>query len=618
MDSVAVRGRSFLILADSSIYIENDTVILLPDTIAVKLRRDETRRSEEFYNNLKNKFYKKKFTKELYDILFVDVNTSQVKAEPVSNQDFYQLYAGKRIKEISVKKLEVFGTSINDTTKHTNSWAIRVANSLHVYTRSYIIRNNLFFETGDVLDPDLLKDSERVLRSLPYIKDARIYIVPDEENSELVGVLILVKDVWSISGELKIGNLQKSDVAVIDRNFLGLGQEFRNEFLYDSDNRPMIGYNGTYTINNIRKTFITGEVNYARSEPTSRYAARIYRNFITPEIKYAGGIDLSHNIIQAERQYPDTTYEYTTKYNLQDYWFGRSWLIGSDDEHGRTNIQAAIGYSKYNYIERPITTADTNQVFFDRKFYLYSVGISRRNYERSTLINGYGRTEDIPIGYLLEFTAGREFNEFYNRTYAGWRFSAGKYFGRLGYIRPSIQLGGFVHGGHLEQGVLRTGVQFFSYLYRYHKVNLRQFLSIDYVLGVNRFGYEYIDINDRRGVRGLSNTFLRGSKKLSIKAETVAFTPFYLVGFRFAIFGFADLAIVNLNSAKLLKNKLYQGYGIGLRLRNENLAFNTIQIRLAWYPQVPEDESSFGIRVSGQSNLGIPDFRIEKPAVIEF
>ncbi|UII24781.1 hypothetical protein LVD15_15835 [Fulvivirga maritima] len=373
MDSVAVRGRTFLILADSSLYIERDTILLLPDSIAIQLHKDETQRSDAFYQKLKDKFYKKRFTKELYDLLFVDVNRhkkSKPKEPTISNQDFYQLYAGRRIKSVNVKKLEVFGTSINDTTKHTNSWAIGVANDLHVYTRSYIIKNNIFFEMGDMLDPDMLKDSERVLRGLPFIKDARIYVVPDEDT-DFVNILILVKDVWSITGELDFGGVESMDVAVIDRNFLGLGQEFRNEFLYDSDEKPMIGYDGTYTVNNIYKTFITGEVNYAYSEPRDRIGVRLFKNFITPEIKYAGGVELSHNDVRVDREYPDTTYTFYTKFNYQDYWLGRSWLISSDEDKGRVNIQVAGGYSKYKYIDRPVVTVDTNQLYFDRKLYLF-------------------------------------------------------------------------------------------------------------------------------------------------------------------------------------------------------------------------------------------------------
>ncbi|ELR73201.1 hypothetical protein C900_05250 [Fulvivirga imtechensis AK7] len=618
MDSVRVKGRSFLILADSSIYIEKDTVIFLPDSVARQLRRDETRRSDEFYKRLKERFYKTRFTRELYDLLFVDPSKSAKPKETTSiSNGNYKKYEGRRINRIIIKKLEVFGTSILDTTRHSKAWAAKVANDLHVYTRSRIIRNNIFFAEGDNINPDALSDSERVLRNLPYVRDARIYVISGSD-SEDVEVLIIIKDIWSISGEVSVGGFDAADFAVIDKNFLGLGHELRNEFLYNTDHRPAIGYNGTYSINNIKNTFITGEVNFARSEPLDRVGIRFYRNFITPEIKYAGGVELNKTNILLKREYPDTTISFHTEFNHQDMWVGRSWLIDANEDKGRTNLQLAARYDRVRYLDRPVVTSDTNQMFFDRNLYLYSFGISRRDYEKSSLVRGYGRTEDIPNGYLLEFTTGKESNEFYNRAYIGWRFSIGNFYGRTGYFRPSMALGGFIRKGRVEQGTFKTTIDYFSHLYRFRRVNFRQFFRLDYTIGINRFHDEFVNINNGRGIRGLSDTFLRGTRKIALSAETVAFTPIYVIGFRFAFFGFIDLAMVNSENSKLLKNPLYQGYGIGLRLRNENMAFEAIQIRLAWYPVTPPDQSSLGFELTGQEPLRIPDFRIERPDVLEF
>lgn len=619
-DSVHVKGRSILILGDSSIYVEHDTVLVLPDTVAAKLKMDETKRSEDFYRKVKERLYKTRFTKELYRLLFNDVKKEEdKKTEPkaIITNGNYKKYQGQVINNIRIKKLEVFGTRITDTTKNYDSWAINLANDMHVYTRSRIIKSNIFFKEGDRVDPDLLTDSERILRNLPYVKDARIYVI-SRKGVPGVEVLIIVKDIWSISGEISVDNVERSDFAVIDKNFLGLGHEFRNEFLYNTEYVPKIGYSGTYSVNNIYKTFITGEVNFARSEPLDRTGIRIYRNFITPEIKYAGGIDINKSNILLNRIFPDTTIEFYTKFNQQDLWLGRSWLIRETDDGVRANIQVGARFDRTHYLDRPVVEKDTNQQFFDRNLYLVSVGFSQRSYEKSALILGYGRTEDIPSGYLLEFTTGKEVNEFYNRTYLGWRLSTGRYFGRLGYIRPSLHLGGFVRKSRVDQGVFSLQGDYFSPLYRVKKFNFRQFLRLRYTTGINRYDNEYININNQNGVRGLNYTFLRGTRKLAFSSETVAFTPYYIIGFRFAFFAFFDLALVNADNSKLLKNQLYQGYGLGVRLRNENLAINTIQVRLAWYPVTPPTTSGLGFDLSGQAPLRISDFRVEEPSVIGF
>ena len=64
-----------------------------------------------------------------------------------------------------------------------------------------------------------------------------------------------------------------------------------------------------------------------------------------------------------------------------------------------------------------------------------------------------------------------------------------------------------------------------------------------------------------------------------LNTETVLFTPYQPLGFRIALFGFADFGLLGY-SPNIFKNEFYTSFGIGIRLRNERLVFNTIQIRL--------------------------------------
>ncbi|MEL7006765.1 MAG: hypothetical protein AAFN93_29165, partial [Bacteroidota bacterium] len=130
MDTVAVKGRSFILLGDSSIFIERDTVIYLPDSIASKLKFDNKERSADFYKRIKQRLYKRKFTKELYNLLFKDLdkkNTPKIVPKRVR----YDIYNGRRIREVRIKRLSPFGTSIRDTLKTPKGWAVKTANGLH-------------------------------------------------------------------------------------------------------------------------------------------------------------------------------------------------------------------------------------------------------------------------------------------------------------------------------------------------------------------------------------------------------------------------------------------------------------------------------------------------------
>ena len=73
-----------------------------------------------------------------------------------------------------------------------------------------------------MIDPDLMMDNERLLRSLPFLKDARILITPRPLNEQIVDVLVLTQDVFSIGVTGGIGSLNKGEVGFYDKNILGL------------------------------------------------------------------------------------------------------------------------------------------------------------------------------------------------------------------------------------------------------------------------------------------------------------------------------------------------------------------------------------------------------------
>ena len=64
-----------------------------------------------------------------------------------------------------------------------------------------------------------------------------------------------------------------------------------------------------------------------------------------------------------------------------------------------------------------------------------------------------------------------------------------------------------------------------------------------------------------------------------LNTETVFFTPYQPLGFRIALFGFADFGLLG-RDANIFKNNFFTTFGLGVRLRNERLVFSTIQLRL--------------------------------------
>src|SRR5580698_6733687 len=73
----------------------------------------------------------------------------------------------------------------------------RLADRLHIRTKHATIQAQLLFASGDQYRGRKLAETERVLRLLPYVYDARI--VPVRYAGGKVDVRVITKDVWTLS-----------------------------------------------------------------------------------------------------------------------------------------------------------------------------------------------------------------------------------------------------------------------------------------------------------------------------------------------------------------------------------------------------------------------------------
>jgi hypothetical protein len=70
------------------------------------------------------------------------------------------------------------------------------------------------------------------------------------------------------------------------------------------------------------------------------------------------------------------------------------------------------------------------------------------------------------------------------------------------------------------------------------------------------------------------------------------FTPGSLLGFRFAPFSSIDMVAVNCIQCAT-NNDLYWGFSAGLRTRNENLIFGTMEAKFTYVPKDQYGNSKF-------------------------
>ncbi len=575
------------------------------------------------YTRLKKSMGKRRLTRELYDILFRDVYNSRPSGE-VSQIEVnpYQVYAGRVIGTIFVKRLGVFGASVYDTTRNAANWVERVANRLHVNTREGVIRRSyLLFNEGDVVNPTVLRDNERLLRNIGLFLDVRILVVPRPGSKQFVDVYVITQDVWSLLPDGGFGGFNNFQIGLDQRNFRGLGHQLLNKISYNATIPDQkLEYQGRYLIPYIGKTFLTGQADLLYLRFQKVLSVKVFRPFLNPDTKWAGQLELgsywtTNRVIDRR----DSLLSFPLNYIYSDTWVGRSFPspFRVKNPEDRARIVLAGRLTSFNFTTRPLVRADSNQLYQNRRTTIFSVGYSQRRYVRDVLIYGFGRTEDVPYGTLMSVVSGFEEAELGLRQYYGVSFSRGQYIPKVGYLYGLVNTGSFFRAGQREQTVLNLETNYFSRLLRIRWGQTRHFINTRLTLGTDRFNNEAINLN-ANNFFGANSDRLFGTKRLLIGYENLLFSRANIAGFRVAFLTFMNLGLVSYPDRSLLAGPLYQGYGLGLRLRNENLTFNSIQIRVAYYPNLPNTADGLRYAFEAVPVLRFRDFDINSPQITTF
>lgn len=575
---------------------------------------DNKDKNNGFLDSLKLKASKNRLTKKLYDYVIVTPDTIIKNRITGTSEANFINYSGKRIRKIEVQRLNVFGINMNNPALDNSRKIDNLLNKTHVNTNEKIIRKNLLFSVGDNISPLLLSDNERILRQLPYIDDARIIVVP--VSYEEVDIVVLTKDIYSLGGNYSYQGLKKGSVSVFEKNILGFGHELGVDIPFDVESPHSPGFGFHYTIDNLFKSFVNLNVFFLNGLVEKTYGFSFDRRFVSSTTKYAFGISVRQRY---------TTEDLDTlpvpeplKYNLQDYWLSRAFLLNKE---GISRIIIGGRYTNNNVYDRPFILPDSHYDLTKYRLYLASVAFSVQKYYKANLIYGYGRTEDIPYGVLLRFTVGKEnneFNEFRRRTYMGAEIALGKSSKTLGYFYTSAGLATYLNGKQSKQGLLTLRMKYFSNLYSIGNAKVRNFVNFDYTRGYDRNTDEFLSYRTENGFSGFRNDSIKGSQRLSVSLESVLFSPINYYGFRFAFFGFTDLSFLSGSNQQVVNGSILSGVGLGIRIRNDNLVFNTFQLRLGFFPNQPSYSSINHVIISGEQLLRPNNFDPGPPSIVPY
>jgi hypothetical protein len=552
--------------------------------------------------------------------------------EPVKplerNDEAYKRYNGLVIRKIVFTSVN-FGMSVGDTTKAINNKLTKFLNHLHKNTSQHVVRNNLFFHEGEKLSPYLVGLNERHLRDLIYLQDARIRVQRAKGTVDSVDVFVITKDAFSLGGALRVDRLDKFEGILGEDNLFGTGDRLQVQGLYDGKRTEQTGTGAEFVKRNMSGSFTDlyfGYRTYSRSfsnnkpEEITGYAGFI-KPLIHPLMHFTYAAEASMN--QTENQYStDSIYKanYSYRFGTIDAWIG--WNLSADDKKVMTgdHLNWLVGYRllRNHFYERPLDYLDKYFYrYIDFKASLVSLSVFRQDYYRTKYIYGFGRFEDVPEGVDASVTAGWTKSNDRVRPYAGLDYRRYFFTPKEAYYNLGFKTGGYFYKGKVEDLTVMATADYFSRLHTLSpKWKQRLFISTSIARQINYQLSEPLLVNTEYGIPGYNNDNAAGDSRITLKVESVFFSPWRVLYFNLAPFVFGQATAFHINEMGLKSDELYSAVGGGLRIQNESLVFGTIEIRGAWYPKPDFNKETYRIGFSTDVRFRYNKQFIKRPELV--
>lgn len=575
--------------------------------------------SVKIYKKLKEVSDKSRFTRFIYNSVFVEPGPAEYPSEPTSSEEKivnpYLKHENKIIRKVSIIVMDPFGKSIADTIKKRTNILQRAGNGLHVSTRKKIIDNKLLFKVNDTLNPLSISESERLIRQSAFINDAKI-VITGQVNSDSVEITVLVIDKWNITIPVVVTDVY-AYARFQNQNLFGFGQQFEQ---YAKITRPdKMDYSGYYTISNIDHTYISSRLYYETNSDGTGAGLAFDRPFYSPLAEWAGGV----SAYKAWKyfQYTDSVTGANKYLHLNsstyDMWLGKSIRINSKKKFFNQSTNFIVGERAilHFFDNRPSFEIDKAKANQNSATFIGNIGFAVQQFYKEKFIYRFGATEDVPQGLIIQFLYGAAESELgATKYYLGGEIARAKHV-TIGYFSANVSYGMFIGSQRNNDITTSLKINYFSDLFRMRKWYLREFVNYNFVYGINKMPYEKLTLSSEE-MYGFNGGGIDGNSKMVVNLETVAYAPYNLVGFRFAPTLLTGIGMLSDENHPMNKSTVYQSYAIALMVRNENLLNSTFQVSFGMYPIQPDGQNnifkynpitSFTIRVRSFS-IGRPEF----------
>jgi hypothetical protein len=539
-------------------------------------------------------------------------------------------YAGKRINSITIEQHN-FLSSIDSKESNLKDIFSKIGNKLQSNSKKRAIRENIFFKEWDIFDPSIIAYNEKWLRDLSYIQDAKILAMITPYDTNQVDVIVVTKDLFSYGGELLINNKDAYAAKLNNINFLGTGNSIQINQNFENQRSPKSGWGYDVGLSNFLGTFISinaGVNQFGNNISNNVLSARknyisVQRPILHPNSKWLGGMEYLET--ENENVFPgkwDTIFDQQLNYNLKhkDIWIGYQLTKQSK----RIKLNEYKQFIQYRYLEndfraRPIDyLLQLDRNYQNLKANFLSFTLVQQSVYRTRYLYGLGRYEDLPIGQSLTWTTGYSQIEKDRSAYLGFKFEQYKLSKKENYNHVIANIAtSYINKSLQDIRFLSSLEQFSKLKYLNNGLRYRQILNLSFTQTLKNKYNEALRINSIFGIPQLNREQIKGGTRLSANWETVLYNNRAIWGFKSAPFVFGNLTYIRAVGNPILKGDIYTAIGSGMRIRNENLIFGTIELKGFYFPRTNQQVSPWNFSLITNLRYKYNSNIVDKPNYVE-
>ena len=309
----------------------------------------------------------------------------------------------------------------------------RLANRLHYATREGTIRRQLLFVSGERLVAQRLEESERILRTRPYLNDAWILPVAYDAARNVADLAVTVRDVWTLNPSISFGRAGGSNhtrLQLEDKNLFGSGIQASIGRSRDVDRTGTLF---SYFDPDIGREWVQLGLGYADNSDGRVKSLDLERPFYALDVRRAGGVDvLDGRSVVSRYSAGAVADEFEQQHRRFGAYYG--WSAGLRGDFAQRWL-AGMRYDESRFARRPDLTLQPAVLPPEWRFADPWLGwqLVENRYLKSENLDLIGRTEDLYLGRSLYLELGYTTPAFgadqaawlpRATALAGWQFDA--------------------------------------------------------------------------------------------------------------------------------------------------------------------------------------------------